>query len=198
MPTRITSLLWFVTLSALAGELAPTPADDMGPFYPDLLPADADSDLVQNGSRTTPARGERIELAGRVTDTRGQPLPGLTIELWQADAGGRYIHSGDPVLASRDPGFQGFGRARTDAMGRYRFLTVIPGGYSSRPPHFHVRLVLDGKELLVTQLYLPGLSREAGMPAAVLSGREAAQSIRLERRERLIPSGQFDFIVERR
>ncbi len=189
-------LLALVAAPALGAGLAPTPADARGPFYPDILPPDTDNDLVHIRGQGGSAAGPVLELTGRVTDTEGQPLVGVRLELWQTDTFGRYIHSGDPEPARRDPGFQGFGFALTDAMGRYRFRTVVPGGYWTRPPHHHVRLLVDGREVLVTQLYHPGRTREPGVDAGAAASREAAQTLRLRQGERLVPVGEFDFIID--
>jgi len=185
-----------VAAAAAAAELMPTPQDVEGPFYPDRLPLDTDNDLAHIDGRDTLAQGRMIRLEGRVTDTRGRPLDGVRIELWQADAGGRYLHSADPMPERRDPDFQGFGIATTDAMGHYRFRTVVPAGYGSRPPHFHLRLTYRERALLVTQLYLPGEAGEAGLPKRRISVREAAQTVRLETGGRAILLGRFDFILD--
>ncbi len=179
-----------------AADLMPTPQDVEGPFYPDRLPLDTDSDLARIDGHDALAKGRMIRLEGRVTDAQGRPLGGVRIELWQADAGGRYLHSADPLPERRDQDFQGFGIATTDAMGQYRFRTVVPAGYGSRPPHFHVRLLRHGRELLVTQLYLPGRTGEPGLAQRRQAIRDAAQTIRLEPGSRSIPLGRFDFIVD--
>ncbi|MCB1909482.1 MAG: intradiol ring-cleavage dioxygenase [Rhodocyclaceae bacterium] len=180
-----------------AGSLVPTPQDVEGPFYPDVVPSDTDNDLTAIRGHERPARGERIRLEGRVVDTDGAPLAGVRIELWQTDAGGRYIHSGDPLPGQRDPGFQGFGVSLTDEGGRYAFATVVPAGYSSRPPHFHLRLLRGGDELLVTQLYLPRSSGERGISAGRLALREAAQTVRLGQSAGGPVVGRFDFVLEK-
>jgi protocatechuate 3,4-dioxygenase beta subunit len=108
--------------------------------------------------------GERIVLEGRVLDADGRPVTGTLIELWQANAAGRYIHQVDQHAAPLDPNFTGAGRALTDAEGRYRFVTIKPGAYpwrnhpnAWRPAHLH--LSLFGQNFttrLVTQMYFPG------------------------------------------
>ncbi|MCB1894881.1 MAG: hypothetical protein H6945_02450 [Zoogloeaceae bacterium] len=174
---------------------APTPRDVEGPFFPDVLPSDVDDDLTTIRGHVGSARGERIRLGGRVLDTDGNALAGVRIELWQTDAGGRYIHSGDPLPGQRDPDFQGFGAATSDEAGRYRFTTVVPAGYASRPPHFHVRLLRGGHEFLITQLYLPRQSGERGIDSGRLSLREASQTVRLGRTADGTLSGVFDFVL---
>ncbi|MCB1915767.1 MAG: hypothetical protein KDG52_08635 [Rhodocyclaceae bacterium] len=182
---------------ALAQPLSPTPRDVEGPYYPDILPADSDNDLTVIRGKQSAARGRRIRLEGRVVDRAARPLSGVRIELWQTDAGGRYIHSGDPLRAERDPAFQGFGAALTDEQGRYAFRTVVPAGYASRPPHFHLRLLRGERALLVTQLYLPRRSGERGIGPGRLSLREAAQTVRLEPAAADALVGHFDFVLDR-
>ncbi|BBZ58112.1 protocatechuate 3,4-dioxygenase subunit beta [Mycolicibacterium phocaicum] len=108
--------------------------------------------------------GERIVITGRVTDTRGRPISGQLVEIWQANAAGRYIHQRDQHPAPLDPNFFGAGRCLTDADGNYRFLTIKPGPYpwrnhlnAWRPAHIHFSLF--GRQFtqrLVTQMYFPG------------------------------------------
>lgn len=138
--------------------LQPTPGDELGPFYPLDWSGDIDADLVRLGSGDA-AGGRLLELAGTVRDTAGRPLAGAVVEIWQADAAGRYRHPGvDP--RTRDARFQGFGRTLTDAEGRYRFTTILPGNYGSRPPHIHFRVAPPGGRELVTQMYFRGNNRE--------------------------------------
>lgn len=110
------------------------------------------------------ALGERIIVAGRVLDDGGQPVAGTLVEVWQANAAGRYRHDSDQHDAPLDPNFAGAGRCITDTEGRYRFLTVKPGAYpwgnhpnAWRPAHIHFSVF--GPALatrLVTQMYFPG------------------------------------------
>ncbi len=99
------------------------------------------------------AAGEVILVTGRVLDLSGNPLPGAAVEFWQTDANGVYDHPGDQGTNSRDRGFQFYGTSITDADGRYAFRTVRPGYYEPRPKHIHVKVKLDGRELLTTQFY---------------------------------------------
>jgi len=108
--------------------------------------------------------GERIIVAGRVLDEDGRPVPNTLIEVWQANAAGRYVHVVDQHPAPLDPSFTGAGRAVTDAEGRYRFVTVKPGSYPWRNHHnawrpAHIHFSLFGASFLsrmVTQMYFPG------------------------------------------
>jgi len=136
-----------------AAPLRPTPAQTEGPFYPVQLPADADNDLLRNGSLSY-GRGQAAWLEGRVTDLQGQPVAGAQVEIWQCDEAGHYHHPGDRGRA--DPAFQGFGQVRVAADGAYRFRTIRPAPYSGRTPHIHVKVRLGQRELLTTQLYVEG------------------------------------------
>jgi protocatechuate 3,4-dioxygenase, beta subunit len=108
--------------------------------------------------------GERIVVAGRVLDEDARPVPNALVEIWQANATGRYVHLGDQHPAPLDPNFTGAGRAVSDAEGRYRFTTVKPGAYPWRNHHnawrpAHIHFSLFGAGLLsrvVTQMYFPG------------------------------------------
>jgi protocatechuate 3,4-dioxygenase beta subunit len=140
---------------ALAQGLIATPAQTEGPFYPDKLPLDQDNNLVFINGRQTPAAGEITDLTGRILDLHGKPLSGVTIEIWQVDHNGHYIHSAD-ASAENDANFQGFGRFETGRNGEYRFRTIKPVPYPGRTPHIHVKLRKGGLELLTTQLYVQG------------------------------------------
>lgn len=129
----------------------PTPRQSEGPFYPPALPSDNDADLLRNGAQRYDA-GQAGWVEGVVTDTRGQPLAGSMVEIWQCDAGGHYHHPGDGARA--DPAFQGFGMQRVGADGRYRFRTIRPVAYGGRTPHIHVKVRQGTRELLTTQLYV--------------------------------------------
>ena len=108
--------------------------------------------------------GERIVVSGRVLDEDGRPVRNTLIEIWQANAAGRYIHSKDQHPAPLDPNFTGAGRAVTDDEGRYRFVTIRPGAYpwknhanAWRPAHIHFSLFGPSfLTRLVTQMYFPG------------------------------------------
>jgi protocatechuate 3,4-dioxygenase beta subunit len=116
----------------------------MGPFYPLHPPAENDADLTRLAGHANRARGTVIELTGSVRDLRGNPIAGAQLELWQANAAGRYMHELDPATAPLDPDFQSYARLTTRADGRYRIVTIKPGGYDSpighRPPHLHFDL----------------------------------------------------------
>ncbi len=141
-----------------------TPSQTEGPFYPDTMPRDTDFDLLRNGALQT-TRGQATWLTGRVTDTRGKPVAGAVVEIWQCDNEGHYHHSGDSSGGGgrADPAFQGFGRVQVAADGSYRFRTLRPAQYTGRTPHIHMKVKLANRDLLTTQLYVandPGNPRD--------------------------------------
>jgi protocatechuate 3,4-dioxygenase, beta subunit len=148
-------------LSAQPSTLAPTPEQNVGPFYPMRRPADSDADLTMIRGRRGRATGEVIEVTGRVLNVLGATVAGVSLELWQANAVGRYAHPGDTnEAAPLDPNFQGFARLTTDRQGRYRFVTIKPGAYpigggQSRTRHIHVDAA-GRTNRLMTQMYFPG------------------------------------------
>ena len=135
-----------------------------GPVYGHESLAPLDNDLTKNGAKNGEALGERIVVTGRVLDELGRPQPNALIEIWQANAAGRYIHKADQHDAPIDPNFFGGGRTVTDAEGRYTFLTIKPGAYpwpnhanAWRPNHIHLSLFGPTfASRLVTQMYFPG------------------------------------------
>jgi protocatechuate 3,4-dioxygenase beta subunit len=110
------------------------------------------------------AQGERIIVSGRVLDEDGRGVAGTLVELWQANAAGRYAHPGDDHDAPLDPNFVGAGRTVTDAEGRYQFLTIKPGAYpwrnhsnAWRPAHIHFSVFGPSfLTRLITQMFFPG------------------------------------------
>ena len=142
-----------LTLSELTGP---------GPAVSAVLAEDAD--LTRNAGTGGEAIGQRIIVTGRVLDQGGRPMPGTLVEVWQANASGRYLHRRDGWPGALDPNFLGMGRCLTDAEGVYRFLSVRPGAYpwlnhpnAWRPAHIHFSLFgRTFTQRLVTQMYFPG------------------------------------------
>jgi protocatechuate 3,4-dioxygenase beta subunit len=138
-----------------------TPDQILGPFYPLLKPLDQDADLTTIDGRTGRAKGQVIHLAGRVLNTQGKPVAGARVEIWQANARGRYTHPDDSNPAPLDPNFQGYGVQVTDREGRYRFKTIKPGAYPAaggawaRAPHIHFDVTGQSNQF-VTQMYFDG------------------------------------------
>ncbi len=133
-----------------------------GPVYPYGRMRPADNDLTRQHAGDP--LGERTIVEGRVLDEDGRPVPNTLVEIWQANAAGRYAHRWDQHRAPLDPNFSGAGRTITDSDGRYRFLTIRPGAYpwtnhpnAWRPAHIHFSLFgTHFLSRLVTQMYFPG------------------------------------------
>lgn len=139
-------------------------AERTGPVYGHDQVGPLDNDLTKNGIRNGEPIGERIIVTGRVVDENDRPIPETLLEIWQCNAAGRYVHSGDQHDAPIDPNFFGGGRCVTDSEGRYRFYTVKPAAYpwgnhdnAWRPAHIHFSLFGPSiASRLVTQMYFPG------------------------------------------
>lgn len=134
-----------------------TPSQTVGPFFkPSLIRAGGQT-LV-----TPQTRGERITVVGRVLDGDGAAVDDAMIEIWQANADGRYDHPDDQQEKLIDPNFHGFGRAATDDDGRFRFATIMPGAVAGsdavlQAPHINVSIFARGLlKRLVTRIYFPG------------------------------------------
>ena len=138
--------------------LARTPPQILGPFYPIAREPELGGDLTCHAGGK--AAGTVLYLSGRVTTVAGEPVCGAQIEIWQANASGRYDHPGDENPAPLDPHFAGYGLLRTDADGRYAIKTIRPVAYPVapgviRPAHIHF-MVTSRMERLVTQMYFAG------------------------------------------
>ena len=164
------------------GQALGTPAQMEGPYYPRAIPTDADADLRRVAGQGREATGRPLLLTGQVRNLDGAPLPGARVEIWQADAGGIYLHPRDGRLAQRDSGFQGYGRAVADASGHYAFRTIRPGLYPGRTPHIHLRAHPPGGGApLTTQIYFPDepLNAQDGLLRRVVEARRALLLARL-------------------
>lgn len=148
--------------AALAAFREVTPRQPAGPFYAPFKPLSIDNDLAFLPGRTVRGDGQLINLVGRVLDQTERPIVGARVEIWQANAYGRYNH---PRHANSDlkldPNFQGFGHDRTDEAGAYRFRTIKPGPYPDspnwlRPPHIHFAVFTLKADPWTTQMYFPG------------------------------------------
>ncbi len=115
--------------------------------------SEASARIVDLFTAPITAAGDLLIVSGRVMDVNGTPLEGAAVEFWQTDSSGVYDHPRDPGTDGRDMGFQFFGTSRTDSEGIYMFRTIAPGRYEPRPPHIHVKVRLNGVELLTTQFY---------------------------------------------
>ena len=130
-------------------------ADELGPL---------DNDLILNYAKEGEPIGEQTIVHGYVLDGNGHPLSNTLVEVWQANAGGRYRHRNDTYIAPIDPNFGGCGRMLTDEKGHYFFRTIKPGAYpfrnrvnSWRPAHIHFSVFGTGfAQRLITQMYFEG------------------------------------------
>jgi len=143
---------------AFAEELARTPRQTEGPFYPDKLPLDTDNDLLIVNNNITAAVGEVTHLGGRVLDAGGSPVRNALVEIWQVDSKGVYLHTRSPGREKLDANFQGFGRFLTGSTGDYYFRTIKPVPYTQggfqRTRHIHFAVHVKGREKFTTQCYV--------------------------------------------
>lgn len=146
---------------AFAAGRVVTPSQTAGPFYPKELPLDSDNDLARVGANGGRPTGQITHLSGRILDASGKPINGARVEIWQANAFGRYLHPRDTRNAPLDPNFQGYGQMTTGVDGRYRFRTIKPVPYSFRTPHIHFAVSGSGYRRLITQMYVAGEARNA-------------------------------------
>jgi protocatechuate 3,4-dioxygenase, alpha subunit len=160
-----------------------TPSQTVGPFFHDALAWPGAENLVR-----LETRGERIEIIGCVLDGDGQPVPDALVEIWQANAAGRYAHPEDTQDKPLDPAFRGFGRCATAADGGFRFLTIRPGRVPSRgntlqAPHIEVGLFARGLlRRLVTRIYFEDEAANAEDPLLALIADPARRATILARR----------------
>jgi protocatechuate 3,4-dioxygenase, beta subunit len=139
-----------------------TLSERTGPVFGQDTVRERDHDLT--AQHAGEPLGERIAISGRLLNEGGKPVRGALIEVWQANAAGRYKHRMDQHHAPLDPNFSGFGRTLTDAEGRYKFISIKPGAYpwgnhanAWRPAHIHFSIFGAGLlSRLVTQMYFPG------------------------------------------
>ena len=182
-----------------------TPRQSEGPFYPVQQQEDRDTDLTQIQGNAEKAKGEIIFVRGRVLDMSGDVIKNAFVEIWQANAVGRYRHFKDPNQAPIDPNFQGWGQVYTDTDGRYGFKTIMPGAYPAgpgwtRPPHIHFKVTKQKYYPLTTQMYFP--DHDLNKEDRILQGlSNADQDMVISRRQ---PSGNedapvfiFDIILRR-
>jgi protocatechuate 3,4-dioxygenase alpha subunit len=184
----------------MAEKLIPTPSQTVGPFFHLALDRPDWSDLTREG-----AAGERIVVTGRVLDGDGAPVADACLELWQANAAGRYAHPDDNRRdRPLDPHFRGFGRVSTDAEGRFRFVTIRPGAVPGRgnawqAPHIAVAVFARGLlKQLVTRIYFADEPANESDPVLSAIADPAVRGTLIARRsEGAAPSAyQFDIILQ--
>src|SRR5712691_5354118 len=150
---------------ALAEQCRATPHQDEGPFYLNgydrTRSVPHNNDLTVVPGATGLPEGEIVHVTGRVTDEECRPVKGAVVEIWQANAKGRYVHVADPNPAPLDPNFLGFGEAITDENGMYSFKTIKPGAYpipggGVRTPQVHFKVHGGMFHMMLTQMYFAG------------------------------------------
>jgi len=190
-------------------EIRPTLSELTGPGPVISAVTAEDSDLTRNAGTGGEAIGERTIVTGRVLDGGGDPVPGTLVEVWQANAAGRYRHRSDQHGAPLDPNFFGVGRCRTDAQGVYRFTTIRPGAYpwenhenAWRPAHIHFSLLGPSwLSRLITQMYFPGDPLHAldpilnSIPTAAARARLVAQYAHDVTQPRFALGYRFDLVL---
>jgi len=174
----------FGVVAVAADPLRRTPTQVLGPFYPVEMPLDDDADLTLVKGRKERATGQIVHVMGRVVNASGEPVKGARIEIWQANAHGRYAHPRDNNPAPLDPNFQGYGNMVTDRQGRYRFKTIKPSAYPAgggmRPAHIHF-VIAGSINRLVTQMYFPGdqfLERDSVVASAAANAKLLIAEVR--------------------
>ena len=206
------AMLWPLTVVAQTPPLKPTPAVTVGPFYPpdpmglpffraqalDPLPKGYDLMSGRDGRR---AEGEPIRIGGRILDTARRPVAGATVEIWQVDARGHYAVE---VGADRDPGFAGYGVDRSDAEGRYAFVTLRPRGYARygglirRAAHIHIRVAGAGRPPLASEIWFadePGNERDSFVGRIEDPVLRERMLVRLTRGDDGLWQGVFDVVL---
>jgi protocatechuate 3,4-dioxygenase alpha subunit len=179
--------------------LPTSPYCTIGPFFPGQF-VDGCEDLTHFQGKT--ALGQHILLAGRVVEEGAVPTLNVILEIWQADTNGVFRHPLDPRSQAADPGFFGWGRARTDAEGRYRFRTVMPGGYrigdgTERCPHINLMVLAIGltRRLVTTVFFSDALDPVL----ACVTDAAARDRLIAKRDQRLdaegLPAYRFDIVL---
>jgi protocatechuate 3,4-dioxygenase, alpha subunit len=188
----------------MADKLIPTPSQTVGPFFHLGMTRPEWADLTA-GNPNGPPLGERIAIEGRVLDGDGAPVPDAVIEVWQANAAGRYNHPDDRRDdAPLDPGFRGFGRVATDAGGGFRLATVKPGpvpgrGNAWQAPHINVAVFARGLlRHLYTRIYFESDPRNAADPLLSSIEDEKVRGTLLARtaEEGEMPVYRFDIVLQ--
>jgi protocatechuate 3,4-dioxygenase alpha subunit len=180
----------------------PTAWATIGPFFPQTFFRPGDNDLT----RLTPeapqtARGAPMWLAGRLLQEGGTPCVNAVLEAWQADAAGRFAHPRDPAWQQADPGFLGWGRAWTDAAGRFAFRTIIPGGYADaagpRAPHINLTIIGSGiMGRLATTVFLPGFAAANACDPVLAALPPALRPLLVAREEGVAEDGAPRFALD--
>jgi len=147
-----------IPTSAISKARKPTSKQVEGPFFPKHQQIDKNADMTQVEGLDGHAKGEIINISGKVVDTDGNPVTGAVLNIWQADKNGRYMHEDAPETSPLDPHFQYWAILKTADDGSYHLKTIKPAKYTAledweRPPHIHFRVARKGMRELTTQMY---------------------------------------------
>jgi len=182
--------------------LQPTPSEIEGPFYPMQAQKDQDFDLTQFENGSGSASGIPIIVEGAVKGTNSQALEDVTVDLWQANAAGRYRHPHETNKAPLDPHFQGWAIVPSGANGTFRFKTIFPGAYPvaegwTRPPHIHFKLTKRGYVELTTQMYFPDNELNAKDRLLQRKSKEEQELLIAKSVPGKLPTYRFTIILEK-
>ncbi|MCO7189107.1 MULTISPECIES: protocatechuate 3,4-dioxygenase [unclassified Pseudoalteromonas] len=176
--------------SAAQAQTTLTPREMEGPYYPITPQKDQDADLTRVAGKSGVAQGTHIEIAGQVFDHEGNTVEDVTLDLWQANAFGKYHHPHDTSEAPVDEHFQAWAIIQSGKQGRFRFKTVFPGAYplnasSQRTPHIHLKASKLGYDTLLTQLYFPDhpLNHKDGLFKRKSAHEQALMTVKRTERE---------------
>jgi protocatechuate 3,4-dioxygenase, alpha subunit len=177
-------------------KLIPTASQTIGPFFREGLTRPAWSDLTRDG-----VDGEPVRIEGTVRDGDGAPVPDALLEIWQADARGRYAHPEDAAPVAGERLFRGFGRACTDPDGRYWFRTIVPGQVAAQAPHVNLSVFARGLlKRVVTRIYFSDRDAEnARDPVLASISDETARRTLIAAREEHeggVPVYRFDVTLQ--
>jgi protocatechuate 3,4-dioxygenase, alpha subunit len=176
-----------------------TPSQTVGPFFHDGLDRPGWADLTEAG-----ASGDKIRLEGRILDGDRAPVSDAFLEIWQANAAGRYAHNEDRQDKALDPHFRGFGRVFTDAEGRYAFTTIRPGrvpgrGNTLQAPHLNVAIFARGLlKQLTTRIYFADqdAANEADPVLSAIDDAAIRGTLLAAPVESAIPTYRFDIVLQ--
>nr|WP_281419481.1 protocatechuate 3,4-dioxygenase subunit alpha [Falsiroseomonas tokyonensis] len=182
--------------------MVPTAWATIGPFFPNTFFREGDNDLTRMAPDAPPtAQGAPMWLTGRVLQEGGGPCVNAVLEAWQADAAGRFRHPRDPDWQQADPGFHGWGRAWTDAEGRFAFRTIIPGAYRDatgpRAPHINLAIIGSGiMGRLATTIFLPAFAEANAADPVLASLPEALRPLLVAQPDGLAEDGAPRFSLD--
>ena len=177
--------------------LYPTPSQTVGPFYSLGTTWMHTGDIAQGAKA-----GERITISGTVTDGDGKPIPDAFLEVWQANAQGKYAHPDDPQDKPVDPGFSGFGRVPTDKDGRFRFVTIKPGavpglGNALQAPHILVAVFMRGMlRHAFTRIYFSDETANAADPVLGLVDDSSRRQTLIAERAAGAPEYRWNVVMQ--